>query len=357
MDALQIRAVQQWSEQSNEGVLAFDRDGRILLLNARLLALLGLGTSPQTVEALLDLIRATVPELASLLEEGVSVTQQAQWGSLRIQKYHPQHITWQRVPIADGETIVGVLLILRDATTQGHTELSKQSFLSMISHDIRTPLSTILGFAELLYNNRDTISGSEQAEFLGHIIKNANQLSRYAQVALDVMYLEAELKSLETEAVPLGRFVEKWLLDASHRLAADQIVLANGYAVELFAAVSPSAMHRILNILVEFALAESPPDGLVNIKLQNDEALAHIVVEHQALTLHHDDISNLFRLMHPRDLSEQGRPQLHRMQLYVANLLAVRQNGFLTVAKYGENTYAFDLAMPLVPNSSAGSPA
>lgn len=351
MDILHSLALKQWCEHSNEGALAFDSDGNILLLSAWLAELLSLRVTPQTAEALLNQVGKTIPAFDSILMGDPSSGQQVQWGSLRIQKFQPQQLTWQRIPILNDDAPAATLIIFRDATTQGHTELSKQSFLSMISHDLRTPLSTILGYAELLHNNPSKFTDDEQNEFLGHIIKNANQLSRYAQIALDVMYLEADLQSFETQVVALGRFVRHWLADASHRLSAERITFKNGYVNDPQALIAPSAMHRILYILVEFALAESDPDGFVNVHLNFDDALAHVVVDHHAPGLAADDIPNLFKLMQPRDLSEQGRPQLHRMQLYVANLLAERQQGQLTVRDQGEHLYSLDLAMPVIVSS------
>lgn len=347
MDTTKSLAFKFWCEQSTEGVLAFDREGRVLILNKWLWNLFALQRNPQTVEALIDQTAALVPDLEKLLIPAPTHAHM-QWGSLAIKNYQPQQITWQRVPLVEANNVTGTLMIFRDATTQGHTELSKQSFLSMISHDLRTPLSTILGYAELLYNSRGNFSDEEQTEFLGHIIKNANQLSRYAQIALDVMYLEADLQTFETEVVSLGRFINHWLGDATHRLTADRIVLQDGFRQEPYARVAPSAMHRILYILVEFALAESPPDVPVHIQLGFDDDRAHVLIKHRAQGLHGDDIPNLFRLMHPRDFSEEGRPQLHRMQLYVANLLAQRQNAQLTINQEGDNAYAFDLTLPLM---------
>ncbi len=59
----------------------------------------------------------------------------------------------------------------------------------------------------------------------------------------------------------------------------------------------------------------------------------------------------LFQLMNPRDLSEAGRPVLHRMQLYVASLLAERQQGYLALRDQGEQQYQLDLAVPLAAAS------
>ncbi|MCD4686885.1 MAG: hypothetical protein K8S97_13215 [Anaerolineae bacterium] len=312
MDTLQLQAFQRWSDYSNEGVLAFDCTGRITLINTWLWDLLRLRAQPATVDALLKHTGTAIPELEDLLACDPPMTQTA-WGHLRISNHSPQQVIWQRIPLFEDETPVGYVLIFRDAATHGQVELTRQSFLSMLSHDLRTPLSTILGFAELLRNNRHMLTEEEQAEFLEHIIKNANQLSRYSQIALDVMYLEANLQNFEMESVALGRFVKHWLRDAAHRLSADQLLFHNGYSEEPVAEISPAALHRILYILVEFALAESPEHEHVTIRLEFDDTAAHVIVNHHAPELDVADIPNLFRLMHPRDLSEQSRPQLHSM--------------------------------------------
>jgi signal transduction histidine kinase len=350
MNDLILLAMQAWSVSSDEGVLVTDRAGSICLINRRLQELLKLRAAPRTVSALLRQVEANLPELSVLLATSDSADH-AQWGNLRVQYYPPRRLIWQRVPLMDGEHIVGSLVIFRDAATEGQLDVAKQSFLSMISHDLRTPLSTILGFAELLYNNRGSLSEDEQTEFLKHIIQNANDLSRYAQIALDIMYLQADSQDFEAEPVFLSRFVKHWLSDALHRFPVERIVFHNGAAGDLLARVAPSALHRILYILAEFALAESPPEEPVVLCLNYDESQAHIVVQHHAPDLNAADATMLFQLMNPRDLSEAGRPLLHRMQLYVACLLAERQQGFLALRDQGEQRYQLDLAVPLAPAS------
>ncbi len=350
MNDLKLLAMQAWSGSSEEGILVTDREGSICLINSRLHELLGLRTTPRTVSALLRQIESAMPELDTLLVSPDSAYH-AQWGNMRVQHHPPRRFIWQRIPLVDDGQLVGSLVIFRDAMAQGQLDVAKQSFLSMISHDLRTPLSTILGFAELLYNNRGSLSDDEQAEFLEHIIQNANDLSRYTQIALDIMYLEANLQNFEAESVFLNRFVKHWLSDALHRFPVERIVYHNGTIGDPLAQIAPSALHRILYILAEFALAESPADEQVEMRLNYDESQAHIVIQHYAPDLSADDATMLFQLMNPRDLSEAGRPLLHRMQLYVASLLAERQQGYLALRDQGEQQYQLDLAVPLAAAS------
>ncbi len=351
METLQFLALKRWSELTSEGVLAVERNGRILLFNARLRERLALPNTPQTVKALLSQVRRSAPGLKRLLTD--LHNPRPEWGSLQIVGQPAQQMLWERAPLQVGEEIVGTLFVFRDAVSEGQRELAKQSFLSMISHDLRTPLSTILGFAELLYNRRDTLESEEQAEFLEYILNSANQLSHHIEIALEVMYLEADLQDFETEVVSLQRIIKHWISDAAHRLSVQQLAFQNGVGHGPLAHASPEALHRILDILVGFALEEAPESDTIHLELSEDGLYAHVLVEHHAPKLHADEIPNLFRIAYPRDLSEAGRPKLHRMRLYVAHLLAERQQGHLTIHERPAQRYALDLAVPLANATSA----
>ncbi|GEM_PF-1160286 len=349
MDAVQQLALEAWLDSSNEGLLVAGETGTILLVNPRLRQLLQLSAIPKSIEQLLQQTRITSPELRTILTAS-ELPNHKKWGTLRIQQHPARWISWEQMPLMQDGKLSGTVTVFREAVGQeGQVELAKQSFLSMISHDLRTPLSTILGFGELLYHNRQTLSDDEQKEFLGHIIKNANDLSRYTQIALDIMFLEADLQSFEMEPVYLDRFVKHWLSDALHRFPAQRLEYLNGSADDPMTRISSAALHKILTILTEFALAESPPDDVIKIKLSYDDKNAHIVFAHAAPGLSQADVAVLFQIMQPRDLSETGRPQLHRMQMYVASLLAERQQGSLTLRGQDDFLYEVDLSLPLAP--------
>ncbi len=71
------------------------------------------------------------------------------------------------------------------------------------------------------------------------------------------------------------------------------------------------------------------------------------MLRHQAPHLTEEEAGRLFALMAPRDLSEERRPQLHRMQFYVASLLAERQDGSLVLRQRPDQSIELDLAMTL----------
>jgi len=346
MESLKTLGLEAWQRASSEGLLITDPDGTIQSINPRLKALLGLEDTPVSVKELVDASRGALPELATVFEiDGAASL--PRWGSVLVQRPMTRRLYWEQIPLEADGAPAGSCTIFRDTTTQAARGGVRQAFLAMISHDLRTPLSAILGFSEMLRYNRDALSTEMQQELLDGIMRNANDLSRFTQLALDVIYLEANVESLETEPVALVRFVQEWLNDALHRTPPQQLIFCNGVAAASPVRISPSALHRILQIVVDFALAESPAGHPVELSVDFNSIRAHIRIRHEAPNLTPADAASLFELFQPRDLSEHARPQLHRVQLYLANLLAERQNGMLTLLREPDAIYQFDLAFPL----------
>ena len=121
-----------------------------------------------------------------------------------------------------------------------------------------------------------------------------------------------------SQVITLAQFRE-WLLAFAHQIAENE-----EYLTELDASIG-DADHGI-----------NMQRGMHKVRERLRDA------ENQS-----EDVATLFQLMNPRDLSEMARPQLHRMQLYVASLLAERQAGYLTLRDRSNNRYELDLAVTL----------
>lgn len=351
-ESLDSLALQAWADTAQDGVIILGTAGQVRMVNLSAQELLRLEYIPHTVDDLLSCSDVSSASLNALFQHDLSA-RTSRWGSVRTPKYPSRLLSWERVPLYEQGELRGMLLIIKAPQAAFPVERANQSFLSMISHDLRTPLSAILGFAELLRQNRDTLSLDEQTEFLDHIIKNASELNQYTQIALDIMYLEANLQQFELEPVALTPFVMHYLDDARHRFASDRLRFDGEAGAEPMALLSTAALHRILNILVEFALEESTASDPVHLQVRHQPDTTHLFVEHVAPRLTESEVASLFELMSGRDLNCLSRPHLHRMQLYVASLLAERQHGALTFHGIGDCRYCIELILPRAPQETA----
>jgi PAS domain S-box-containing protein len=111
------------------------------------------------------------------------------------------------IPVAFSSSIVktevehfqGYVYILRDMTVRKQAELAKQEFLAMISHEVRTPISSVIGMTDLLLDTKLT---AEQQNFIEIIYSSGNSLLKIINDFLDFSKIQSG--NLELEEQPFG---------------------------------------------------------------------------------------------------------------------------------------------------------
>ncbi len=106
------------------------------------------------------------------------------------------------------EHFQGYVYILRDMTERKQAELAKQEFLAMISHEIRTPITSVAGMASLLLNTDLT---DEQREFSEAIYTSGNALHKIINDMLDLSKIESGKLELEEQPFELRKCINEAL--------------------------------------------------------------------------------------------------------------------------------------------------
>lgn len=106
------------------------------------------------------------------------------------------------------EHFQGYVYILRDMTERKQVELAKQEFLAMISHEIRTPITSVAGMASLLLNTNLT---DEQREFSEVIYTSGNALHKIINDMLDLSKIESGKLELEEQPFELRKCINEAL--------------------------------------------------------------------------------------------------------------------------------------------------
>src|SRR4029077_8497749 len=101
-------------------------------------------------------------------------------------------------------------LVERVDEQQVHVEADKLrvAMLTSLSHDLRTPLASILGAATTLLANRDLYDAQQTGELLGTVRDEAERLDRFVGNLLDMSRLEAGVLGAKRESAEVGELVE-----------------------------------------------------------------------------------------------------------------------------------------------------
>lgn len=169
--------------------------------------------------------------------------------------------------------LVGIVAILRDVTREKEIDQLKTELVSMVAHELRSPLTCISGFSELLLD--PAVTREQAEEYASIIMKESNRLSDLINKFLDISKIESGKSQVRKSPVDMKLLVEK-VLDFNGQLAEKKHIRLNFEApaeVSLIH-VDRDMMEQVILNLFSNAVKYSPENAEVSLKIiENDENL------------------------------------------------------------------------------------
>lgn len=143
-----------------------------------------------------------------------------------------------------------------------NTETLRNDFVSNVSHEFKTPLSAIEGYATLLQDN--TLSREEAQKYIGHILENTGRLTKLTQSILSLSQIENQEIVLQQERFRLDEQIRRILLSFESKWEEKNLTIdLNLEEIEIFG--SQSLMGQVWSNLIDNAIKFSRPDGVLSI--------------------------------------------------------------------------------------------
>lgn len=250
----------------SEGILQVGPDGRVIHANPAARRLLGIpqGAVGQPVSTL---VRHA--ELRGLLERALAGRLA---GATEVTLDDRRLLVGAR-PVEPGTGAAaeqrGTIIAFTDLTEVRRLEGVRRDFVANVSHELKTPLTSIRGYVETLMS--DELPDDMQRQFLEVIRKNAERLQGIVDDLLDLSRLEAGGWRPELQIVDTLRFAQEvW---ATRAAEADRKSV--GFAVEGEPAAvlaDPGALSQVLANLYDNALRHTPAGGHITVRVALDPA-------------------------------------------------------------------------------------
>jgi signal transduction histidine kinase len=144
----------------------------------------------------------------------------------------------------------------QDITERKQLERLRREFVSGISHDLRTPLTSIKGFAALLRTAGAELTESERADYTLRVERNAHELESLIGQLLDYSRLEAGYANLLPEPLAVGRLVRSSVEALEPVLAAHDVSVSVDEQITVHA--DADGLRRVLRNLIENAAKFAP---------------------------------------------------------------------------------------------------
>jgi len=208
-------------ESLEEGVIALDERGTVIRINERARSLLGVSTP-------LPFPREILPRDQSLREAIESALAGATTPSAEV-TLHERTVAVASRPLGTGGGVVTVF----DLTMLRRLETIRRDFVANVSHELKTPLTAVSGYAETLLD--DGIPAEQRRRFVETIHENATRMQRIVDDLLDLSRIESGGWRPKVSQVDVGGVVHDVFTAIQPAAAAKRI--------ELVAAVAADATH------------------------------------------------------------------------------------------------------------------
>lgn len=279
-------------EAMTEGVIAADARGRIVTANAAAHRLLGYPDGAPLPE-LPQLFRARAArDVVTALMDGQPV-------AARELDLEGRTLLASGRPLPEG----GAVLVLHDLTDLRRLENVRRDFVANVSHELKTPLTSISGYAETLLGDKPDALTSEK--FLEVILGNARRMQRLVDSLLDLSRIESGSWQPKVESVNVAAVARETWAGLAARGAARQVeftVDADDPApVELQA--DADALRQVLTNLLDNALRYTPPGGKITCRARHDGGNVVVSVTDTGSGIGSDHLPRIFERFYRADAS------------------------------------------------------
>jgi two-component system sensor histidine kinase KdpD len=170
-------------------------------------------------------------------------------------------LAWSRIQFADS---------LREERLDKEREQLRSALLSSVSHDLRTPLSTMIGSVSSLIDLAESIDEDQRRELLDNTLMEALRLDRYIQKLLDMTRLGHGELSLDRSWIGLDDIVGVVIKRARRLLPPCELHLDLPADLPLLY-VHPALIEQAVFNVLENAVRFSPPEGIIRLIVRQDE--------------------------------------------------------------------------------------
>jgi signal transduction histidine kinase len=198
--------------------------------------------------------------------------------------------------LEERERAIELLRKLREEQTESErllaTDQARADVVATITHQLKTPLTSILGYATILRKRADTLSEEQRGEFVGVIEEQGNRILSLIENLLQSTRVEAGLGRLQRVEVDLGGLV---------RAVAHEMATGRQRAIDIDVPVKnlglfsdPAALEHVVTNLLDNALKYSAPDTTVRAEVFEADGEVLLSVSDEGVGISADELPYVF---------------------------------------------------------------
>jgi two-component system phosphate regulon sensor histidine kinase PhoR len=329
-----------------EGILAIDTEERIININQTAAKLFGINQDEAAGKSIQEAVRnPALQELVSTtlkstnpVEEEITVTENGE----RVLQAHGSVLQDE-----SGERM-GALIVLNDMTKLKRLENVRREFVANVSHELKTPITSIKGFVETLKDG--AVNDPPQARrFLDIIARQSDRLNAIIEDILSLSRIEqeAEKRRIEVKEGKLKKVIEAAIQSCEHRASEKSMRVELSCPEELSARISAPLLEQAIVNLLDNAIKFSDEKASVTVRCYWRDNEILIAVQDQGCGIGKEHLPRLFERFYRVDRARSSTLGGTGLGLAIVKHIALAHNGKVSVeSSLGEGS-TFNIHLPI----------
>ena len=170
---------------------------------------------------------------------------------------------------------------------------TRADFISMLAHELRGPMTTVMGFGYTLRDSGDKLSEEKKLHVVSTMVRETERLSRMVTDLLDLSRMEAGTLKYEVEPIEVKDFAES-LLETHTSLRAEhflEIDIPDGLPKVV---ADRDRLHQVFMNLLTNATRYSAAGTTITLRAENDERAVKVIVADQGIGIQKEDADRIF---------------------------------------------------------------
>jgi PAS domain S-box-containing protein len=341
-------------ESIGEGLVVINKDGNIERANRYALESLGYTEAeligqwfPSTIVLVDDFgvkIDPISRPMTQALTEGKAITEH---GNLLRKDGTSLPVLLTASPILIDNKPAGALELFRDLTKERELEIAKDEFVSIASHQLRTPATGIRGILSMLLKGDFGELSTEQQRFIEMAARSNDRQLHIIEDLLSVARADSGRLELNVSSACLTEVIADVIAEHQMSLAASQQHIVTDLTPGVLAQVDVEKVQMVIDNLLNNASKYTPVGGTIRVKLGHADNVAYISIQDDGVGIPQDKLGVIFTkfMRVENDLSVPAGGT--GLGLYLAQKIINLHGGVITVTSSVGHGSDFRIQLPL----------
>lgn len=232
-------------------------------------------------------------------------------------------------------------------------ETNRRSFIANVSHDLRTPMTTIGGYIDGIIDG--TIPKSEQKHYLEIVSEEVKRLSRLTSSLLSVMRLEEQNQSVELVNVDAWDLILNIMFNLEQRIEEKKIYIPDLSPEPCEVRADKDMLHQVIYNLIDNAVKYTPVGGEINVAVTEEDGKTRISVRNSGQGISEEEQAYIFERFYKTDKSRGVDRGGTGLGLYIVKMLTQAMGGTVEVESDGESYTVFTVTLQSAPQQKEKS--